>query len=175
MSGLILPFRGVLPEIDDSAFVAQTASVIGDVVIGAESSIWYGVTIRGDVNEVRIGQRSSVQDGTVIHEATNTFGTYIGNDVTVAHMVLLHACSLEDNCFIGMSATVMDGAVVEKGAMVAAGALITPGKRVESGQLWAGTPAKYIRDVSAAEIEMMTVIPPRYVALGQEYLTASKT
>ena len=82
---------------------------------------------------------------------------------------------IEDNCFIGMSATVMDGAVVEKGAMVAAGALVTPGKRVESGQLWAGTPAKYIRDISAAEIEMMTVIPPRYVALGQEYLAASKS
>jgi len=175
MTGLILPFRDKMPEIDGSVFVAQTASIIGDVVIGAESSIWYGVTIRGDVNEVRVGKRSSVQDGTVIHEATNTYGTYIGDDVTVAHMVLLHACTLEDNCFIGMSATVMDGAVIEKGAMVAAGALVTPGKRVKSGQLWAGTPAKYLRDISADEIEMMAVIPPRYVALGQEYLASSET
>lgn len=175
MTGLILPFRDKMPEIDGSVFVAQTASIIGDVVIGAKSSIWFGVTIRGDVNEVRIGKRSSVQDGTVIHEATNTYGTYIGDDVTVAHMVLLHACTLEDNCFIGMSATVMDGAVIEKGAMVAAGALVTPEKRVKSGQLWAGTPAKYLRDISADEIEMMTVIPPRYVALGQEYLAASET
>ena len=174
MTGLILSFRDKFPEIDDSAFVAQTATIIGDVIIGEESSIWYGVTIRGDVNEMRIGKRSNVQDGTVIHEATNTFGTYIGDDVTVAHMVLLHACTLEDNCFIGMSATVMDGVVVEKGAMVAAGALVTPGKVVKSGQLWAGTPARHIRDVSEAETEMMNIIGPRYVGLGQEYLAATK-
>jgi carbonic anhydrase/acetyltransferase-like protein (isoleucine patch superfamily) len=175
MTGLILPFRDKFPKIDDTAFIAETATIIGDVIIGEESSVWYGVTIRGDVNEMRIGKRSNVQDGTVIHEATNTFGTYIGDDVTVAHMVLLHACTLEDNCFIGMSATVMDGVVVEKGAMVAAGALVTPGKVVKSGQLWAGTPAKYIRDISEAEIEMMNVIAPRYVGLGQEYLAAKNT
>ncbi len=173
MTGLILPFRDKFPKIDDTAFIAQTATIIGDVIIGEESSVWYGVTIRGDVNEMRIGKRSNVQDGTVIHEATSTFGTYIGDDVTVAQMVLLHACTLEDNCFIGMSATVLDGVVVEKGAMVAAGALVTPGKVIKSGQLWAGMPAKYIMNTSAVEIEMTNVIAPRYVGLGQEYLAAT--
>jgi len=172
MTGLILPYRGVLPRIDETAYVAETAAVIGDVVIGAESSIWFGCTLRGDVNELRIGARSNIQDGTVVHEATATYGTYIGDDVTIGHLALIHACTLEDNCFIGMQATVMDGAVVERGAMVAAGALVTPGKRVQSGQLWGGSPAKYMRDVKPDEIEMMRVIPPRYVALSREYLAA---
>lgn len=139
MNSVILPFKNILPRIAAGVFVAPTAAVIGDVEIGEDSSIWFGCTVRGDVNNVVIGKRTNIQDGTVIHVSNSLQGTYIGDDVTVGHMALLHACTIEDGAFVGMKACVMDGAVVEAGAMVAAGALVTPGKRVPKGQLWAGS------------------------------------
>lgn len=172
MPGLILPYRQILPQIADTAFIAPTAAVVGDVVIGAETNVWFGCVIRGDVNEIRIGERTNIQDGTIIHVTRQKCGTYIGCDVTIGHMALLHACTLEDTCFIGMQATVMDACVVEGGAMVAAGALVTPGKRIRRGQLWAGRPAKHLRDLSAEEWEGMASTAPHYVRLGQEYLAA---
>lgn len=171
-SGLILPFKGVMPTIDPSVFIAPSASVIGDTVIGAGSSVWFNVAIRGDVHEIRIGERTNIQDGTVVHVTSGKFGTYIGDDITIGHMACLHACTLESRCFIGMGATVMDGAVVESGAMVAAGALVTPGKVVKSGELWAGSPAKCIRKLSEADIEGMGKNAPHYVALAEHYLKA---
>ncbi len=169
MSGLILPYKGVLPTIDSSAFIAHTATVIGDVHIGPETGIWYGCVVRGDVNEIRIGARTNIQDGTIIHVAAKGQGTYIGDGITVGHMALLHACTLEDNCFIGMKACVMDGAYVESGAMVAAGALVTPGKRVKSGQLWAGSPARPIRDLTEQDLAYFPVSATQYAALAAEY------
>ncbi len=173
MSGIILPYRGVLPRIAESAFIAPTATIIGDVEIGPDSNIWFGCVIRGDVNEVRIGERTNIQDGTVIHVSRETFGTYIGDHITIGHMALIHACTLEDGCFIGMQATVMDGCVVAGGAMVAAGALVTPGKRVGSGQLWAGKPAKRVRELSTADRENMAATAPHYVRLAREYMDAA--
>ncbi len=171
MKPLIKTIRNKTPRYDRSnTFVAETACLVGDVRIGADSSIWYGCTIRGDVNNVIIGSRSNIQDGTVIHVSSSTQGTYIGDDVTVGHMALLHACTVKDRAFIGMQACIMDDALVEEEAMVAAGALVTPGKVIPSRQLWGGSPAIYMRDLTEKEIEFLKFSADRYVALGKEYL-----
>lgn len=168
-SPVILPWNGVYPVIAPDAFVAPSATIVGDTQIGAKASIWFNVVLRGDVNYIRVGERTNIQDGTVVHVSSKDHPTIIGTDVLIGHMAMIHACTLEDGCFVGMSATVMDGAVVEKGAMIAAGALIAPGKRVIAGQLWAGTPAKSIRDVTPEEAASFPDQIQRYVDLGQSY------
>lgn len=175
-SPIIMPYRGeyapegVFPRIAPQAYVAPGAAIIGDVEIGADSGIWFGVVVRGDVNYIRIGERTNIQDGTVIHVTRKTGPTIIGSGVTVGHSVLMHACTLQDNCFVGMRATIMDNVVVESGAMVAAGALVTPGKRIPAGQLWAGSPAKYFRDLTPDEIAFFPVSAQNYVNHVHEYL-----
>lgn len=173
MPGLVLPYRGRMPKLAAGVFVAPGASVIGDVEIGAGSSIWFGCVVRGDVNIVRIGAGSNIQDGTVVHVSRRDYGTFIGDNVTIGHMALIHACTLEDGCFVGMAATVMDGSVVESGAMVAAGALVTPRKRVPAGQLWGGSPARYMREVNEREAAYMREVAPHYVELAAEYREAA--
>ena len=168
---LILPHGGKTPQIDDEAFVAKTAVVTGDVTIGAESSIWYGCILRGDVNTIRVGRGVNIQDGTVVH-TSGPIGTVIGDRVSIGHMALIHACTLEDDSFVGMKACVMDGAVVESGALVAAGSLVTPGKRVPAGQMWAGSPACYMRDINDKDRAMMAHVQPNYVKLGRDYKKA---
>lgn len=171
MKPLIKTIRNKTPRYDrTNTFVAETASLIGDVRIGVESSVWYECTLRGDVNNITIGARTNIQDGSVIHVSSTTQGTYIGDEVTVGHMALLHACTIGNRAFIGMQACVMDDAKVEDEAMVAAGALVTPGKVVPSGQLWGGTPAKYMRDLTKEERAFLKFSAERYVLLGQEYL-----
>ena len=167
----ILPFRGKAPRISKEAFVAHTAVVIGDVEIGAGSGVWFHCVVRGDMNEIRIGENVNIQDGTIIHVDSRTYGTYIHDNVTIGHMALIHACVLEEGCMVGMRATVMDGAVVEKGALVAAGALVAPGKRVRAGEVWAGTPARRLRQVSNRDQDMLDYIWPAYRDLGAEYVT----
>ena len=175
MPSFILPYQGafsplsVSPKIAKTAYVAPSAVVIGNVEIGEESGIWFSCVIRGDVNKICIGARTNIQDATTIHVTRHSGPTTIGDDVTIGHAALLHACTLQDACFIGMRATVMDDVVVETGAMVAAGALVTPGKRIPSGQLWAGSPAKYFRDLSAAEIAHISESAQNYVELAAEY------
>jgi len=169
MSGVILPYRGIMPKLAADVWVAPTAAVIGDVEIGAGSGIWFGCVLRGDVHDIRIGSRSNIQDGTVIHVNHSGPGTWIGDDVTVGHMALIHACTLESGSFVGMKACIMDNAVVEAGAMVAAGALVTPGKRIPSGQLWAGSPAVYRRDVTEQERAGFAATVDRYVGLAGAY------
>lgn len=166
---IILPYKGVTPKIHDTAFVAEGAAITGDVEIGEYSNIWFNVSIRGDVHEVRIGKRTNIQDGSVIHVTTGGQGTHIGSDVTVGHAAILHDCTVHDFGFVGMQACVMDGAVVESNAMVAAGALVTPNKVVKSGELWAGRPAKFMRKVSQEELDYIKWSAPHYVELGQEY------
>ncbi len=166
---LILPYKGIVPTIHDSAFVAPNACIAGDVVIGAESSIWFGVQMRGDVHEIRIGKRTNIQDGSVIHVTRGVSGTYIGDEVTVGHMALLHACTIESGAFIGMGAIVLDEAVVESGAMVAAGAMVTPGKRVPKGQLWAGRPAKFMRELTKEDLDFFPVSADNYARLARDY------
>lgn len=165
----ILPFKGVSPTVHPDAFVAATAAVIGDVVIGAGSSIWFGCSVRGDVHEIRIGERTNVQDGSVVHVTRGKFGCYIGSDITIGHGAIIHACVLEDGSFVGMGATVMDGAVVESQAMVAAGALVTPGKRVKRGELWAGSPARFLRRLTPEELAGFPVQAAHYAELAREY------
>lgn len=169
MSGLILPYGGKSPVIARDAFVAPDASIIGDVEIGAEASIWFNCTLRGDDDAIRIGPRTNIQDGSVIHVSSGISGTYIGADVTVGHMVLLHACVVEDGGFVGMGAIVLDEAVVESGAMVAAGAMVTPGKRVKSGELWAGRPARKLRDLTEDDLKYGHEIIRHYCQRGREY------
>lgn len=167
---MIKSYKDVLPKISDTAFIAENAVIIGDVEIGAESSIWYNCVLRGDVNDIKIGARTNIQDGTVIHVSSTTQGTYIGDDVTVGHMALVHACTIGDRAFIGMKACVMDDAIVEEEAMVAAGALVTSGKRVPKHQLWGGSPAKYMRDLTEEEIKFLKFSADRYVRLSRTYL-----
>ncbi len=175
-SPIILPYRGeyapdgVFPRISPKAFVAAGAAVIGDVEIGDDSGVWFGSVVRGDVNFVRIGKRTNIQDGTVIHVTRKTNPTIIGDNVTIGHSALLHGCTLEDGCFIGMRATLMDGVVVESGAQVAAGALVTPNKRVPKGQLWAGSPAKFFRDLTLEEQRFIDISAENYVRHAREYL-----
>lgn len=170
----ILPFEGYLPIIHETAFIAPSADVIGNVEIGADSGIWYNCVLRGDVNEIRIGARSNIQDGTIIHVATHGQGTYIGDDVSIGHMAVIHACTLESGAFVGMKACVMDGAKVEGGAMVAAGALVPPGRVVRSGEVWAGVPAKCIRAVGEQEKQMIDWTAPHYVSLAKRHEESQK-
>lgn len=165
----ILPFNGAYPKIAEDAWVAPTAAVLGDVEIGSRSSIWFGCTVRGDVNAIRIGRNSNIQDNSVIHVDHATFGAFIGDDVLVGHMCLVHACTIGDRALIGMKACVMDGAVVEPEAMVAAGALVTPGKVVKSRQLWAGSPAKFMRDLSDADVARNVDACQRYASYAETY------
>jgi carbonic anhydrase/acetyltransferase-like protein (isoleucine patch superfamily) len=166
---LILPFRGKTPQIASDAFIAENTTIIGDVTIGAGASIWFNCVLRGDTNFIRVGARSNLQDGTIVHVSREFNGTTIGDDVLIGHMAMIHACTIENSAFVGMTACVMDDAVVETGAMVAAGALVPPGKRVKSGELWAGRPAKFMRTLSEMERDMMARGVEHYCELAQEY------
>ena len=166
----IFPYQGIVPRIHRTAFIAPNATIIGRVEIKEESSVWFNCVIRGDMNEIIIGKKSNIQDGTIIHVDSRTNGTYIGDRVTIGHLALVHACTIGDDCMIGMQATIMDGAVVDDGAIVAAGSLVTPGKRVRTRELWAGSPAKKVRNVEKKDLDMLEYIWPRYVELAREYI-----
>lgn len=164
----ILPYQHTRPGIDNTAFIGAGAQVIGDIVIGAKSSIWYNCVLRGDVNIIRIGRDTNIQDGTVIHVATRGNGTHIGDRVTVGHMALLHDCVLEDDSFVGMGAIVMDGARVESGGMLAAGGMLTPGKVVPMGELWSGRPARFMRKKNDEDNALTTWSWKHYVTLAKQ-------
>ncbi len=175
---LILPLNGKTPKIHESAFVAPGCCIIGDVEIGPQASIWYNCVIRADINFIRIGARTNVQDGSVIHVETD-YGdgghpAIIGDDVLIGHMALVHGCLLHDRAFVGMGAIVMDGTEIEGDAMLAAGAMLTPGKRMPSGQLWSGRPAKFMRELGEADIHGMQRGVKSYVKEGAEHAAALK-
>ena len=150
-------------------WVADNAAVIGDTVIGEESNIWFGCTVRGDVHEIRIGKRTNIQDNSVIHTTRKVSGTYIGDEVTVGHGAILHACTIGNQVLVGMGAIILDQAVMEDRSMLAAGSVLTPKKRVPSGQLWAGSPARYMRDLTEDELNFLSVSADNYVKLAAEY------
>lgn len=166
---IIRPYRNITPKIDDSAFIAESAAIIGDVEIGAGTGIWYGCVLRGDVNDIKIGKRTNIQDGTVIHTSLGVQGTYIGDDVTVGHMALLHACTIGNKAFIGMQSLIMDEVIIEDEAMVAAGSMVTPCKIIPKHQLWGGRPARYMRDMTAEEIDYLRISASHYATLAQDY------
>ncbi len=167
-------FKDKHPVIHETAYIDPDCTIIGDVEIDAEVSIWPGCVVRGDVNNITIGKRSNIQDGTIIHVSSTSQGTYIGDDVTVGHMALLHACTIGDRAFIGMKACVMDDATVEADAMIGAGALVTPGKVVKSGELWVGSPAKFKRMLTDDEIAFLKFSAARYVKLSRVYVEQDK-
>ena len=162
-------YKGITPRLDDTVFRVGSAEIIGDVEIGALSSLWYHVVVRGDVNYIRIGDRTNIQDGTVIHVTNQTHPTIIGNDVTVGHNVTLHGCTIGDRCLIGMGAIVMDDVVVEDDAMIAAGALVTPGTKIPSGTLFAGSPARQKRLLTDEEIAGLLQSAQNYLEYVKTY------
>jgi len=157
------------PSIAPDVFIASGAQIIGDVTIGAGSSIWYNCVLRADVNSIEIGKRSNVQDGTIIHVSRNTHGTTIGNDVLVGHLAIVHACTLKDWSFVGLGSIVMDGCVIEEDGMLAAGAMLTPHKTIGKGELWAGRPATLRRRLTDEQIEKNRRSAPHYARLAQDY------
>ena len=166
---LLLPFGDATPRVADDAFVAPGAVVIGDVEIGSAASVWFGCVVRGDVHFIRIGARSNVQDGTIIHVSRAGAPTRIGEDVTIGHGCIIHACTLETRAFVGMGATILDEAVVETDAMLAAGSLLTARSRVPTGELWAGRPAKLLRRIRPEELRSFADRAHHYVALAAQY------
>jgi carbonic anhydrase/acetyltransferase-like protein (isoleucine patch superfamily) len=172
---MIRPFQGVHPLIDDSAFVAETAVVIGDVTMGSESSIWYNCVARGDVNFIRIGARSNVQDLSMLHVTHRKnpddpgAPLIIGDDVTIGHSVTLHGCTIHNGAFVGMQAMIMDKAVIGEGALIGARALVTEGTIVPPHTLWMGTPATCKRDLSPEEREWLRRFSVNYVRYAAQY------
>ncbi len=181
----ILPYRNILPTIDSSAFIAPNALISGDVKIGKNSGIWYGCVLRGDVTKIVVGENSNIQDNCVLHgtrpnHAQNKTGAdgapvLIGSHVTIGHGAIVHACIIEDYAFIGMGSIVMDLAKVEQFGMLAAGAVLTPGRIVKSGQIWAGNPAKYFRDMTEAEKNYIKISADNYAELAAEYKQANSS
>ncbi len=173
---MIRAYRGRRPQLEQGAWVDPSAQVIGDVALGVDASVWPLVTIRGDVNAVRIGARTNVQDNSVLHVTHD--GPYspggvplvIGDDVTIGHGVILHACEIGNRCLIGMGAIVMDRAVVEDEVLIAAGSLVSPGQRLQSGWLYRGSPAKPARELNAKEREHLSYSSHHYVRLKNHYL-----
>jgi gamma-carbonic anhydrase len=166
---MIRAYRGVVPKIAASAYIDPSAQVIGDVVIGEESSVWPNVTIRGDVNQIRIGRQTNVQDNTVIHVEHDLYPTILGDRVTVGHSVTLHGCVVEDDCLIGIGAIVLNGATIGRGTVIAAGALVPERMEVPPGMMVMGVPAKVKRALTAEEIERFRENAQNYVQYRATY------
>ena len=167
---MIIKYKQKKPKIDKNVFVAPGSYVVGDVQIGSKSNIWFNVVIRGDVEKIRIGKNTNIQDLTMVHCTTKGFGTTIGSNVTIGHNCVIHDCTINNNSLIGMSSTILDGAVVEKNSMLAAGSLLTQGKIVKSGEIWAGNPAKLLRKLNNKEIRFFKISADRYFEMSKEYL-----
>ncbi len=166
---MITNFKDKFPEIADTCYIADDADVIGDVVIGEHSSIWFKTVVRGDVNIIRIGKNTNIQDSSVLHVNSGTHPLHIGDDVTAGHMVILHGCTIKDRVLIGMGSIVQDGAVIESDTLIAAGSVVTQNSRIPSGKLVMGTPAKIKRDLTSEEIESIKISSENYVKNAEAY------
>ena len=167
---VIRDILGHTPQIGENCFLAETAAIIGDVTMGNNCSIWYGTVLRGDVNSITIGNNVNIQDGAVVHTLYKRSKTIIGDNVSIGHNATIHGAIIESNCLIGMGATVLDNAVVENGAIVAANALVTSGMRVEGGYIYAGVPAKKIKEVSKEQQkEIIERIAEDYIMYASWY------
>lgn len=167
--GPLFTFDGIAPRIAPDAFIAPTAAVIGNVEIGAESSVWFHCVLRGDTAPIRVGRRTNIQDGTIVHVTGSDLATTIGDDVTIGHAAIVHACTLHARAFVAMGATVLDGAVIEEGGVLAAGALLTPGKRIGRYELWQGSPARLARVLSPEERTRFDATVPHYLELAARF------
>ena len=166
---MIAAYGGHAPRLDPSVYVVDSATVIGDVVIGPESSIWFGAVVRGDIEPIRIGARSNVQDNATLHVVGGKFATTLGDGVTVGHNAVVHGCTIEDGALVGMGAIVLDGAVVGAESLIAAGALVPPGMRVPPRSLVLGSPGKVVRPVSDDELERIRSSASNYVGYAKRY------
>lgn len=165
---MIMKFKEFYPKIEQSAWIAPSADVIGNVKVGENSSIWFGCVIRADVNEVKIGKNTNIQDLSMIHTDTNS-KTILGDNVTIGHKVMLHGCKVEDNCLIGMSATILDNAVIGEGSIVGANSLVTQGKKFPPRSLIMGSPAKVVKELSQEEVEGLIKHAQHYVDYKNDY------
>ncbi len=150
---IIIPVNGKTPVLGEDCFLAENAVVVGDVVMGKGCSVWFSAVVRGDVNYIKLGDNVNIQDGAIIHATYKKFPTTIGNNVSIAHGAIVHGCTIQDNVLIGMNAVILDNCIIESDSIVAAGAVVTKGTRVESGCVYAGTPAKKIKEVSPELLE----------------------
>lgn len=167
---LIRSFDGKTPAVGEGTFLAETATLVGDVEVGSRSSVWYGVVLRGDVYHIRIGDEVSIQDNSVVHVTSGRHATIVGDRVTVGHSAVLHGCTISDQCIIGMGAVVMDKAVIGKNCIVGAGALVTPGTVIPDGHLVIGSPARAKRELTDDELRWVATSATHYVELAQRYL-----
>jgi len=174
---MIMPFEGTEPQMGEGVFIAPSADIIGDVCIGAHSSIWFGCVVRGDVNSIKIGQNTNIQDLSMVHvthftqeDKRDGFTTVIGDNVTIGHRVMLHGCVIEDACLIGMSSTILDGAVIGKESIVGAHSLITKHKIFPPRSLIMGNPAKWVRELTDAEVASLYMSASNYVSFKTKYL-----
>ena len=165
----IVPYRGVEPRIASGVFVAPTAWLVGDVSVGRDCSFWFSSAARGDVNRIRVGARTNVQDGAVLHVSHQTHDLEIGDEVVIGHAAVLHGCHIANGALIGIGARVLDGATVEAGAQIGAGALVSPGTRIPAGTLALGIPARPVRDLRPEESREIRAIAARYVELKDQY------
>ncbi len=166
---MVFEHKGVAPQVDSSVFLAPSSCVIGDVCIKEKSSLWFNVTVRGDVNYIRIGRKTNIQDGTVVHVTLDAHPTIIGDNVSVGHNVTLHGCTIQDKCLIGIGAIVLDGVIVGESSLVAAGSLVAPGTVIPPRSLVMGSPAKVKRELTDAECKDMQAIADRYVRYKSDY------
>ncbi len=168
----LYPYQDKLPALGAAVFLAPSADLVGEIEVGDDCSFWFHTAARGDVNWIRIGARTNVQDGTILHVTHERFPLLIGADVVIGHSCMIHGCTLADGCLVGIGARVLDGAVVESGAQVGAGAVVPPGMRVPAGQLALGIPAKIARPLSDAERDAIGEIARRYVRVKDDYLAS---
>jgi carbonic anhydrase/acetyltransferase-like protein (isoleucine patch superfamily) len=171
VSGPIYGLKGVVPTLGRGVFIAPNASVIGDVVLGDESSVWFGTVLRGDVFPIRVGARTNVQDNAVVHVTGGKASTTIGDDVTIGHLALIHGCTIGNRCLIGMGSILLDGAVIEDDCLVAAGTLVPPRVRVPAGSLVMGRPAKVVRTLDPQDREHIREAGALYVGYACGYLS----
>jgi carbonic anhydrase/acetyltransferase-like protein (isoleucine patch superfamily) len=169
---VLRPYRDILPQIDPTAFIDESAQIIGDVAVGPESSVWMNCVVRGDVNIIRIGRRTNLQDGTIVHVMRGTHETHLHDEVTVGHGVILHGCVIEDRCLIGMGSILLNGATIGHDSIVAAGALVTEETKFPPRSLVMGSPAKVRRELSDAEVASIRDYAERYVGYRLEYMPA---
>jgi carbonic anhydrase/acetyltransferase-like protein (isoleucine patch superfamily) len=167
---MLRSYRSILPRVHPTAFVDQSAQVIGDVEIGEESSVWMCVVIRGDVHRIRIGRRSNVQDGTIVHAMKDTHPTTIGDEVTIGHGAIVHGCTIEPLCLIGMGAVILNGARIGEGSIVAAGTLIVENATIPPRSLVMGSPGKVRRQLGDADLAEIRMYADRYVEYRLDYL-----
>lgn len=167
---MIYDFNGKTPDIDKTSYISPSVDVIGDVSIGKDSSIWFGSVVRGDMNYIKIGSRTNIQDNSTVHVTTDLYPTIIGDEVTIGHNVIVHGCQIENRCLIGMGSIIMDGVVIGSGSLIGAGALISPGTKIPPNSLVVGLPGKIVRSTTSKEQNEIIERAQHYIDFSKKYI-----